>query len=169
MSNNLKNTEKTEAEKKDYQDFLEVCLFIQNDILGYNANQGQKIQKKTVLRIRGLKNGQEIANHTHEQYGEYPFEVVLLTLKAYKNTIIRALNKKNIEDEDNKVAYISAIVRSKINSVYSKYLEYKNTQNKIETIDTSIVEYKGAEYKPIVDKEKNKINKNKEDKYKDLW
>ena len=49
MSNNLKNTEKTEAEKKDHQDFLEVCLFIQNEILGYNANQGQKIQKKTVL------------------------------------------------------------------------------------------------------------------------
>ena len=43
--------------------------------------------------------------------------------------------------------YICAIVRERINDMYSRYLNAKKTQEKVESVDTSIVTNKGAEYK----------------------
>lgn len=152
-------------DKDGNKDFFKLCYYVEKEILNYESNQ--KIQKKAVLRLRGLSSGQNIANNYCEEYGEYPYDVILMTFKLYKDQIKKGLKNKNIDSEDSKLAYACAIVRDKLNDVYGRYINAKKAQDKIETVDTSIMEYQGAEYKPIIDK--NNKDKNKEDKYKDLW
>lgn len=147
-------------DKNGNDDFFALCYYVEKEILNYESNQ--KIQKKGAFRLRGLSSGQEVANNNHQQYGEYPYDVILMTFKIYKNQIKNSLKKKNFESEDAKLAYACAIVRDKLNDVYSRYITAKKAENKIETINTDVMEHQGAEYKPI---DKNK----KEDKYKDLW
>ena len=150
-------------DKNGNSDFFKLCLYVEKEILNYENNQ--KIQKKAVLRLRGLSSGQNIANNKNQEYGEYPYDVILMTFQIYKNQIKNGLKNKNFDSEDSKLAYACAIVRDKLNDVYTRYINIKKAQDKIETADTSNIEYQGAEYKPNVDKHKNK----KEDKYKDLW
>ena len=149
-------------DKNGNQDFFELCYYIEREILDYEPNQ--KIQKKGAFRLRGLSSGQNIANNNCQQYGEYPYEVILMAFKIYKNQIKNGLRSKDIEGEDKKLAYACAIVRDKINDVYTRYIAAKKAQEKIETVNTDIMEYEGADYKPTINKEKKK-----ESKYDDLW
>ena len=153
----------TPEEQKNHQDFLELCAYIETEILGYEKNQ--KLQRNAVFRLRGLAKGQVIANNNCEQHGEYPYEVILLAFKANKIKILNSIKGKDFSSEAQKVGYISAIIRDQLNDVYTRYINSKKSQEKIKTINTDIVEYQGAEYKSNVDKNKSK----KEDKYKDLW
>ena len=148
-------------DKNGNSDFFELCSYVEREILNYEPNQ--KIQKKAVLRLRGLSSGQNIANNHCQEYGEYPYEVILMTFKIYKNQIINGLKKKNFESEDTKLAYACAIVRDKLNDVYTRYINAKKSKEKVQSVNTDVIEYKGAEYKPA---ERN--NKN-EDKFKELW
>ena len=59
--------------------------------------------------------------------------------------------------------YICAIVRDKLNGVYSRYLNSQKSQEKIEKIDTRIMDYQGAEY------QSNTKSNEKKDKFKELW
>ena len=151
----------TPEEKKNHQDFLEVCAYIEKELLGYENNQ--KLQKMAVLKVKGMTKGQIVANNKCEKHGDYPFEVILLTLKANKNIIVNALNKKNIESESGAVGYIGAIIRDKLNDMYTRYIRAKKSQERVENIDIDIMTHKGAEYKVSENNSKN------EDKYKDLW
>lgn len=148
-------------DKNGNDDFFALCYYVEKEILDYEPNQ--KIQKKAVLRLRGLSSGQNIANNHCQEYGEYPYEVILIAFKIYKNQIKNGLKNKNIEGEENKLAYACAIVRDKLNDVYTRYINAKKSKEKIKSVDTSAIEYKGAEYKPV-----EKDNKN-EDKFKELW
>lgn len=152
----------TLEEKKNHQDFLEVCAYIEKELLGYENNQ--KLQRMAALKVKGMAKGQVVANNKCEKYGEYPFEVILLTLKANKNIIINALKKKNIESESGSVGYIAAIIRDKLNDMYTRYINAKKIQEKVDNVNTDIITYQGAEYK-AVESNDNKIK----DKYKDLW
>lgn len=152
----------TPEEKKNHQDFLELCEYIEKELLHYENNQ--RLQWGAVNKVRGLAKGQIFANNNQEKYGEYPYEVILLAFKIHKQVILNASNKINsIESETGKVAYMATIIRDKLNDVYSRWINAKKSQEKVETINTDIMEYQGAEYKPNV-----KANK-QEDKYKDLW
>lgn len=150
-------------DKNGNSDFFALCSYIEKEILDYEPNQ--KIQKKGVLKLRGLSSGQNVANNHCQTYGEYPYDVILMTFQLYKTQIKNGLKNKNIDSEENKISYACAIVRDKLNDVYSRYIAAKKAQEKIETINTDVMEYQGAEYKPTIDKNKSK----KEDKYKDLW
>lgn len=152
----------TPEEKKNHQDFLELCSYIEKELLHYENNQ--RLQRGAVNKVRGLAKGQIFANNYQEKYGEYPYEVILLAFKIYKQAILNASNKINdIESETGKVAYMATIIRDKLNDVYTRWINAKKSQEKVETINTDIMEYQGAEYKPNI-----KVNK-QEDKYKDLW
>lgn len=153
--------ELTPEEKKNHQNFLTLCAYIETEILGYEKTQ--KLQRAGVNRVRGLAKGQVFANNKQEQHGEYPYEVILLTLKANKIKVINAMRNKNFDSEAQAIGYMAAIIRDRLNDMYTRYIKAKKSKEKIESINTDIMEYKGAEYKPI---EKDKKN---EDKYKDLW
>lgn len=157
----MANKETSKNEKNGNQEFWELCLYVEKEIFGYESNQ--KLQKKAALRLRGLAKGQNIANNSFEQYGEYPYNVILLTFKANKNQIINAIRGKKFESEERKVAYVSAIVRDKLNDMYTRYLNAKKSDEKVVTINTDIMEYQGAEYKQT-----NEISEI-DDKFEELW
>ena len=153
--------ELTPEEKKNHQDFLTLCAYIETEILGYEKTQ--KLQRAGVNRVRGLAKGQVFANNKQEQHGEYPYEVILLTLKANKIKVINAMRNKNFDSEAQAIGYMAAIIRDRLNDMYTRYINVKKSKEKIKSVDTDIIGYKGAEYKPIERDEKN------EDKYEDLW
>ena len=151
----------TPEEKKNHQDFLTLCAYIETEILGYEKTQ--KLQRAGVNRVRGLAKGQVFANNKQEQHGEYPYEVILLTLKANKIKVINSMHNKNFDSEAQAIGYMAAIIRDRLNDMYTRYINAKKSQERVENIDTNIIEYQGAGYKPTDNNNKN------EDKYKDLW
>ena len=154
--------------KEDRQDadWLELCEWLELNIFNYDINNNQRLQKKACLVLKGLRTGQNVANNNCQTYGDYPDNVILMTFKANKTKIQNAIRNKNFEDESNKMSYVCAIVRDKINDMYSRYLNAQKTQEKVESVDTSIAEYNGVEYKKKIEKE---IKHTKEDKFKELW
>ena len=155
----MANRKMTEEEKLQWS---ELCEWLELNIFNYDIKI-QRLQKKACLILKGLQTGQNVANNNCGKYGDYPFNIILMTFKANKTKILNAIRNKNFEDESKKMAYICAIVRDKINDVYSRYLNAQKTQEKVENIDTSIMSYEGAEYKSS--NSERKVNKRLED----LW
>jgi len=143
----------TEEEKIQWR---ELCEWIEVNIFNYDIKT-QRLQKKACLILKGLQTGQNVANNNCEKFGDYPFNVILMTFKANKTKIQNAIRNKNFEDESNKMSYVCAIVRDKINDMYSRYLNAQKTQEKVESVDTSIMTHEGAEYK--TNNTERKINK----------
>lgn len=154
-----KPTKKELKEHKD-REWLELCSWVEKEIFNYDKNQ--KLQKKACLILRGLTCGQNIRNNNCQKYGDYSFETILYTFKANKMKILNAIRGKDFKDESSKMSYCAAIIRDQINDMYMRLQNAKKVEEKIEQVDTSIMDYQGAEYKP---KEEKKINKRLED----LW
>lgn len=134
------------SERKD-KDWLELCEWIEVNIFNYDIAKNQRLQKKACLILKGLRKGQNVANNKCQTYGDYPDNIILMTFKANKTQILNAIRNKNFENESNKMSYVCAIIREKLNDVYSRYLNAQKTQEKVENIDTNIIEYQGAEFK----------------------
>jgi len=149
----MANKKMTEEEKIQWR---ELCEWIEVNIFNYDIKT-QRLQKKACLILKGLQTGQNVANNNCEKFGDYPFNVILMTFKANKTKIQNAIRNKNFEDESNKMSYVCAIVRDKINDMYSRYLNAQKTQEKVESVDTSIMTHEGAEYK--TNNTERKINK----------
>ena len=149
----MANKKMTEEEKLQWK---ELCEWMEVNIFNYDIKT-QRLQKKACLILKGLQSGQNVANNNCEKFGEYPFNVILMTFKANKTKIQNAIRNKNFEDESNKMSYVCAIVRDKINDMYSRYLNAQKTQEKVESVDTSIMTHEGAEYK--TNNTARKINK----------
>ncbi len=133
----------TDEEKLQWK---ELCEWVELNIFNYDI-QTQRLQKKACLVLKGLQCGQNVANNNCEKYGNYPFNVILMTFKANKTHILNAIRNKSFESEANKMSYVCAIVRDKLNDIYSRYLNAQKTQEKVESVDTSIMTHEGAEYK----------------------
>ena len=162
-----KETTKKTSSRKSTQlprkkgEWLDLCAWIELNIFEYDSKQ--KLQKKACWVLDGLRKGQGFANTNHSLNGEYPVEVVLLTFKIHKERIKNAIINKTFESEEAKMKYVCAIARNYINDIYTRYINAHKTQEKAENIDTSIIEYEGAEYQPSTKNDK------KEDKFKELW
>lgn len=148
------------AKTIDNDDFLQLCSYVEKEILGYDNNQ--KLQKKAVLRLRGLAKGQTIANNNCKQFGDYPYSVILLAFKANKVQISNAILNKEFNSEENKIAYICAIVRDKLNDIYIRYNNIKKSEDKMNIIDINVINHQGSEYQ-------TKTNNKNNDKFADLW
>lgn len=149
---------------RDKEQWKELCAWVELNIFEYESNQ--KLQRQACLTLEGLRKGQTTANNERDTYGEYPLNVILLTFKANKNVLLSALRGKNFESEDKKMRYCCAVIRDKINDVYTRYLNAQKSQEKVERVDTSIMDYQGAEYQSA---NKNNESKKKSNKFDDLW
>lgn len=164
-----KKTKKTSSKPKNTRtklprrqgDWLELCKWLELNIFGYDSKQ--KLQYGACLILDGLRKGQFVANNNIDTNGEYPMEVVLITFKINKDRILNAIQNKDFESEAAKMSYICAIARNYINDVYTRYTNAQKTQEKVEKIDTSIIEHQGAEYQSTIKDYKKK------DKFKELW
>ena len=142
-------------ERKD-KEWLELCEWIEVNIFNYDTTKGQRLQKKSCLILKGLRKGQNVANNKCQMYGDYPDNIILMTFKANRTQILNAIRNKSFEHESNKMSYICAIVRDKLNDMYSRYLNAQKTQEKVESVDTSIMEHESAEYQTNTDRKINK-------------
>lgn len=149
---------------RDNEQWRELCAWVELNIFEYESTQ--KLQRQACLTLEGLRRGQVTANNKQDTYGEYPINVILLTFKANKNVLLSALKGKNFESEDKKMRYVTAIIRDKINDVYTRYLNAQKSQEKVERVDTSIMDYHGAEYQ---NSNKNNESKKNNNKFDDLW
>jgi len=149
---------------RDKEQWNELCAWVELNIFEYESTQ--KLQRQACLTLEGLRKGQNTANNKQDTYGEYPLNVILLTFKANKNVLLSALKGKNFESEDKKMRYCCAVIRDKINDVYTRYLNAQKVQKKTDNVDTSIMESNSVEYKSVV---KTEEEKKTESKYEGLW
>ena len=145
----------TDKEKEQWRELLQ---YIEKEILNYDDNQ--HLQKNGVLRIRGILNGKVFANNNTEDNGNYGIEVVFNTFKLCKPQILPAIQAKDFKTEDNKIAYICAIIRNNVNDMYERMKNIKQEQENGKKVDTTIIQHKNNNYK------RRTIDKGK---YDDLW
>ena len=149
---------------RDKEQWNELCAWVELNIFEYEPTQ--KLQRAACLTLEGLRKGQNTANNKQDTYGEYPINVILLTFKANKNVLLSALKGKKFESEDKKMRYCCAVVRDKLNDMYTRYLNAQKVQKKTDNVDTSIMESNSVEYKSVV---KTEEEKKTESKYEGLW
>ena len=139
MAENTKTTKSTKPKKNTIpknKEWLDLCSWVELNIFNYDKNQ--KLQKAACLVLKGLTTGQCIANNNCQTYGEYSYDVILMTFKANKDKILRAIANKDFESERNKMSYVCAIVRNDINNIYTRM---KNAEkSKKEALNTEITE-----------------------------
>ena len=139
-------------------EWLELCEWIEVNIFNYDISKNQRLQRKACLVLQGLGKGQEYANNNKQTYGEYPYHIILMTFKANKIKILNAIRNKDFDNnESKKMSYVCAIVRDKLNDVYSRYLNAQKAEEKVESVNLDIMTYEGAEYKNTDDT--RKVNK----------
>ena len=126
------------------EDFLQMCDWVERELMGYSGTQ--RLHKNACLRLQGLRKGQSMANNSHEMYGEYPIDVIFNTFKANKYVILKAIKGKTFNSEDQKMAYMCAIVSSRINDMYTRMKNAKKSEEKSEKIDIGAQNSEAAKY-----------------------
>jgi hypothetical protein len=144
----------TEKEKQDW----ESLYFYVKNLLGYDENQA--LSSTMVLRLKGLLTNKFMENGNIKDGANYSYEVILNTFKFCKLDIEKALRTGNFKDEMHRFNYVLKIVEKNINTVYMKMKGKKKVNEEIETVDTTIANYVGVEYK---------AKESKKDKFSDLW
>ena len=137
--------QKEKLPRKD-KDWLELCEWLEINIFNYDV-PNQRLQTDACLVLHGLRKGKTVGNNLTEDNGCYPWNVILMTFKANKVQIQNAIKNKEFDSERKKMTYICIIVRDKLNDMYSRYLNAKKTQEKVEAVDTSVMSNDSAEYK----------------------
>lgn len=152
---------KTDNSYRKDAEWLELCHWIELNIFGYEANQ--HIQSKNAcLVLKGLQTGKNTANNNIDDNGYYPFSIILMTFKANKIQILNAIKGKTFDSEERKMRYVCAIVRDKINDIYCRWTAAQKSTEKIESLNTDVMEYDGAEYK-------SQHKRSDISKFNDLW
>lgn len=144
----------------DNQSWHELCSWVSKEIFMYDEKQ--RLQKNAILRLKGLSTGQVVANNKCEKNGDYSFDIVLMAFKVNKDKILKAISVKEFSSEENKMAYVCAIVRNNINDVYTKITNAKKTSKKTESVNTDMITHTSVKYKKQSDETTNK-------KFEDLW
>ena len=156
----LKNEKKQKMSEKEKLELDEVYKYIQN-ILDYD----HPLSPNQVRIIQNLRFGQIIRRGTviiGNEHG-YPYPVILLTLKAKKETIDYVLKTKNFKDENSKLSYIMAIVSNNINDIYTRWKRIESQKMNLKNFDDDIYEDNGKEYQA---KENKYLNN---ELFEDLW
>ena len=126
----------TEKEKKAAEEkvFRDLCDYVKTEIMGYDENQS--LSRDMILRLRGLKTGQYMANKNSPSMAYYPYKVILLTFKYVKqHELDNILRSKNFNNDQHKFNYILKIIDSNINTVYNKVKKIKEEQHRADNIE----------------------------------
>lgn len=153
-SSNNKKKVKREMTLKEIQELDALYQYIKINIMGYDENQA--LDKKMVLRLKGIRQGLIMANNDMEDKANYTFSLILNTFKYCSPQISYALKNKTFKSEMNKFNYVLAIVESRLNEVYKKMKAAERIRKtKEEVIEKSVSEeeyvhvFKAPEQKKI--------------------
>lgn len=149
--------------KDNNQDWLELCDYIKYNILEYTTEM--KFPKFLALRLKGLSEGNFIANKKQKPNAKYTYKEILLTCKICKVKIKTYFtnNSAKITDEKHKINLIMMFIEQEINDVVQRLNDKEKSEKKITELDLSNMNNDKAEYKPV--NEKSKIS----DKLEKLW
>lgn len=138
---------------QENEEWIELYEYVKHDILNYDEKM--KLPKWLVLRLKGLRNGQFIANKKIQALGDYTFKIILMTFKINKYEIVNAINDRSkFKDEIHMINYIMAIIEKKINDTYCRLNRLEQSQEKGENLEINTSENK-AEYKQKTKEVKN--------------
>lgn len=158
-----KKTSKNPPKKltpEEISQWNELCDYVKYEIYNYSAEQKFPTQVYTMLK--GIQEGNAVANRNIDEKSNYPFNVILMTFKAYKREIQYAFRTKDFKDDIQKMRYAATVVNSHINDIYERYLNAQKAKDNIKRIETDNLA-KQVEYKP-----KNNPTPIKS-KFEDLW
>lgn len=113
--------------------FKELCDYVKTEIMGYDENQA--LTKNMILRLRGMKTGQYMANKSSTVNANYPFKIILLTFQYLKqHELLNIVKTKNFNSEQHKFNYIMKIAENNINLIYNKAKQLQEQRRKSENI-----------------------------------
>ena len=146
----------TEQEKIAWDDTYEYM----KELLGYDENQ--MLPRSLILRLRGLVNGQFIANNKARENAHYSFHTLLATLKYSSPDIKYALDNVRFRNESHKINYIMRIVENNINTVYMRMKNIERQKAEAVKVAYSETATTDVEYRP-------KKKSEKKDRFANLW
>lgn len=149
----------TNNKKQENQEWLDLCKYVHDEILQYGSDL--KFPKYLVLRLRGLRNGQFLANKKHKPMASYDYKVILYTFKAYRLQILQHINKTEFVDEKHKINSIMVFIENNINDMVIRLQNAKKAKEKAELIEVDNIYHEGAGYITKTKEENNNL--------KDLW
>ena len=121
-----------------------MCEWIKEHIFEYPSHM--KYPKEIIYRIRGLQRGNFIANKNIKPLGKYSDEIIWLTFKIHKNTIVKGLRHNEFTNEGHKVNYVFKIIEKHINDTVLMMAKTKRAEEKVENMELKNMNSNGAEY-----------------------
>lgn len=162
-----KSNSKKKMSKEDSIYWDKLYQYVKKDI--YKLDDDIPLPRSIILSLRGLKNGQVIANNKAKAYGDYPFKIVYLTFIYCKNKIDYALKTKNFKSYQQSFSYIRKIVEGNLINVYKKYKEKERQKNMMKengnTVTVNDVINKEVRYKS----QEKKINEELQKEFDSMW
>lgn len=146
---------------EERQAWIDLDWYIRQNVMGYDENQG--LNTNMVLRLKGLRWGQCIANTDNNKFANYTFDVILNTYKFCLPKIKKAFEHKRFDNDMNKFNYALAIVNNNIAEVYRRMKNMEQSAEQAEVHAHNTEQTNTVEYKPINN------NKKKQEKFNDIW
>lgn len=120
-----------------------IYMYVKFDIL--KMEEWQNVDKNTVLRIKGLKDGHFVANPNIIPKAFYTWEELYLAFKYSKLDIIKAFSSVQTKDINHKTNLMLKIVESNLNVVVDKLIAKKQAEarmDRVELTESSTIKYK---------------------------
>ena len=155
-----KRVPKNKMSREDIDGWNKLYQYVKYDVLKYD--EGMKLSKQQILRLKGLLNGKYMDNNNIESTANYSYEIILLSFKYSMPDIRRALSTISFRDENHKFNYILRIVEDNINTVYLKMKKLEKAKEEARQQEVAeVVNYKNTF--------KSKEIKSNSGKFDDLW
>ena len=139
----------TEQENVEWN---ELYQYVHDKVFEYDDTM--KLSQYMILRLKGLREGNYIANKNLPRNAKYPFSAILNTFKlCYKN-----------------IKYAMAIVESNLNDVYKRMRDIEIAKEKQDNIDAGVAI--NTDLSAIYEKKKQEAKKQppkSKNRYSDLW
>lgn len=133
--------------KEEKKNWYDLCDYLHYNILGYTKDM--KFPKFLAIRLKGLAEGNFIANKKTAPNASYTFKEILITSKLCSCKIKNYFtdNTTKIKDEKHKINLIMMFIEQEINDVVLRLKKQQSTENEIERLNLENHSANQAEYK----------------------
>lgn len=151
-----KNPPKKRLSEQEIQEWDDLYQYVKISVMGYSPDQA--LPRQWALRLKGMLVNKYMETYSIEDSANYSYVTILNTFKYSMPEIKKAFRSVNFKDENHKFNLVMKIVERNINTVYVREKAVEKAKEKIETLDMSAMEYKGAEYQKKTEKTSNRLD-----------
>ena len=147
--------------EKEKHDWYTLCDYIKYEILEYSPEM--KFPQSLALRLKGLAQGNFMANKNIKPNASYTYEQILITAKICKPKIIDYFSKNSakINGESHKINLVMMFIEKEINDVVLRLKQKEKNDNEISRMSFENHTEEKADYKTETI--------NTKDKFDSLW